>query len=68
MGLFNRKGLKKATEEDEEKLAKAFEDNDVGAKDMFAMILSAFFMIVLPCLLVLLGFAGLIMLVLSFFF
>ncbi|MDD5865997.1 MAG: hypothetical protein PUD07_05940 [bacterium] len=53
--LFFRKKLKKATKEDEEKLRAAFEENDVGAKDHFAMLFSAFFVIILPCLLVLIG-------------
>ncbi len=57
--------LKKATREQEEEFAERMNDETVSrkerAKDHFAMILSAFVVIVLPCLLVLVGFALLIL-------
>ncbi len=56
--FFFRKRLKKSTPEDEEKLAQAFEENQVGFKDRIAMVLSAFLVIVLPCVLILCAFAG----------
>ncbi len=60
--FFIKKGLKKATAEDDKRFAEAMEENKVGAKDKFAMVLAGFLVIVLPCLLVLLAFAGLMML------
>ncbi len=57
--LFFKKRLREVTEEDDKKLADAMNENDVGIKDKLAMIISAFFVIVLPCLLVLLALAGL---------
>jgi hypothetical protein len=60
--LFFRKRLKKATKEDEERLAQAMEENNVGFKDKIAMVISAFLVLVLPSLLVLLALAGIAML------
>jgi len=60
--LFFRKRLKKATKEDEERLARAMEENNVGFKDKIAMVISAFLVLVLPSLLVLLALAGIAML------
>lgn len=58
--------LKKATREQEEEFSERMSDETVSrkerARDHFAMIASAFLVIVLPCLLVLVGFALLILL------
>ena len=63
MGLFNkRKRLRKATEEDDVRLAQAMQENKVGFKDGFAMIVAALFTIILPCLLILVGICLLAML------
>ncbi len=60
MGIFShRKKLRKATSEDEEKLIRAMEENEVGWRDRFAMVFSAILVIVLPCLLILLAISGL---------
>ncbi len=59
--MFFRKRLKKATKEDYEKFAETMKENDVGFKDRLAMVLSAMLVIVLPCLLILLAFAALIL-------
>ena len=61
--LFYRKRLKKSTPEDEAKLKQAMEENNVGFKDGMAMILSAFLVLVLPCLLILVGISILAMLI-----
>ncbi len=65
--LFIKKGLKKASKEDDARFSEALSENKVGFKDAFAMVLSAFLVIVLPCLLVLLAFAGLILLLFGMF-
>ena len=57
--IFKR--LKKSTEEDEEQFGKMLEEEKVGCADKFAMLVAAFFTIMLPCIAVLLAFAGLIM-------
>lgn len=49
--IFKR--LKKSTKEEEEQFGKMFEEEKVGWKDKFAMIFSAFFVIVLPCIVIL---------------
>ena len=54
MRFFGR-DLKKATPEDDQKLKDAFKENEVGFKDVMAMLFSAFFMLVLPCLVILMG-------------
>ncbi len=61
------KRLKKATAEDDERFRQTMEDNKVGFKDGFAIILSAFLVIVLPCLLVLLAFGALCLLLIGAF-
>ncbi len=63
--LFFKKKLRKATEEDEKRFAEAMEENKVGASDKFAMLVAAFLVIVLPCLLVLLAISALAMLLFS---
>ena len=57
---FTRREIKPVTKEQEEEFSKSFEENKVGAKDKFAMILAAFLTIVLPCLAVL-GLMALVM-------
>lgn len=57
--IFKR--LKKSTKEEEEQFSQMFEEEKVGWKDKFAMLIAAFFTIMLPCVAVLLGFAALIM-------
>lgn len=55
--LFFKKRLKKSTPEEDEQFRELMQQNDVGFKDGMAMILSAFLVIVLPCLLILCGIA-----------
>lgn len=57
--IFNR--LKKSTKEEEQRFAEMMEEEKVGCADKFAMLVSAFFVIMIPCALVLCLFAGLIM-------
>ncbi len=61
------KKLKKATPEDDRRLAKALTENRVGAKDVFAMLLSGFLVILLPCLLVLCGLCAVAFVLLGIF-
>ena len=61
--IFKR--LKKSTKEDEEKFSLMMEEEQVGWKDKLAMLIAAFFTIMLPCVAVLLAFGGLIMWILS---
>ena len=61
--IFKR--LKKSTKEEEEQFSLMMEEEQVGWKDKFAMLIAAFFTIILPCVAVLLGFAGLMMWILS---
>ena len=51
--IFKR--LKKSTPEEEEQFGKMLEEQKVGWKDRLAMMLSAYVVIVIPCLLVLIG-------------
>ena len=55
--LLFKKRLKKSTPEEDEQFRELMQQNDVGFKDGMAMILSAFLVIVLPCLLILCGIA-----------
>ena len=57
--IFKR--LKKSTKEEEQKFSDMFEEEQVGWKDKLAMLIAAFFTLMLPAIAVLLGFAGLIM-------
>ena len=57
--IFKR--LKKSTKEEEEQFSRMMEEEKVGWKDKLAMLIAAFFTIMLPCVAVLLAFAGLIM-------
>ena len=57
-----RRRLKKATREQEEEFRERMSDEKLTAKDRFAMVFSAFLVIVLPCLAVLLIFGLLILL------
>lgn len=54
--------LKKATREQEEEFRERMSDEKLTAKDRFAMVFSAFLVIVLPCLAVLLIFGLLLLL------
>ena len=55
--LFFKKRLRKSSPEEDEQFRELMQQNDVGFKDGMAMILSAFLVIVLPCLLLLCGIA-----------
>ena len=57
--IFKR--LKKSTKEEEAQFSMMLEEGKVGWKDKLAMLIAAFFTIMLPCIAVLLAFAGLIM-------
>ena len=63
--IFKR--LKKATDKDDEEFARRMHDGNVGCADSFAMIVSAFFVLVLPCLGILAAFAALILWLLGAF-
>ena len=54
--------IKKVKKEDEEKFSQMMEEQKPSGKDIFAMILSALFVIVLPCALVLVGLSLLVLL------
>ena len=56
-----RRKLKRSTPEEEENFARQLEEARPTAKDRFAMVLSAFLMLFLPCALIL-GGLGLLML------
>lgn len=60
--LFFRKRLKKSTPEEEAAFSQRMQEEKVGFKDGLAMIVSAFFMLVLPSLLILVALAGAVML------
>jgi len=51
--IFKR--LRKSTPEEEEQFARMLEEEKVGWKDKLAMLFSAYVVIMLPCLLVLIG-------------
>ena len=57
--IFKR--LKKSTKEEEAQFSQMLEEENVGWKDKLAMLIAAFFTIMLPCVAVLLGFAAFIM-------
>lgn len=61
--IFKR--LKKSTKEEEEQFYNMLEEEQVGWKDKLAMLIAAFFTIMVPCILVLLGFAALILWILG---
>ena len=63
--IFRR--LKKSTAEQEEEFGRMMEEEKVSWKDKLAMILSAYFVIVLPCLLILLALCAAMILLLSLF-
>ncbi|MBQ8208501.1 MAG: hypothetical protein IJZ89_07200 [Clostridia bacterium] len=50
-----RKRLKKSTPEEDMVFSEAMREEKVGFKDGLAMIVSAFLVLVLPCLLILVG-------------
>ena len=51
-GIFGR-NIRPATKEQEAEFSKAMKENKVGYKDGLVMVLTAFGVIVLPCLLIL---------------
>ncbi len=55
--------LKKSTPEEEAQFAEQLDESKPTAKDKFAMIFSAMLVIFVPCVLILLAFAALILLV-----
>ena len=57
--IFKR--LKKSTKEEEEQFSMMLEEEKVGWKDKLAMLIAAFFTIMLPCIAVLLAFAALML-------
>ena len=57
--IFKR--LKKSTKEDEQQFRQMMEDEKVGCADKFAMLVAAFFTIMLPCIAIIVAFAALIM-------
>ena len=57
--IFKR--LKKSTKEEEEQFSMMLEEEKGGWKDTLAMLIAAFFTIMLPCIGILLGFAALMM-------
>ncbi len=61
--FFFRKRLRRATSEENAAFRKRCQDGDVGFRDGIAMVVSAFFVLVLPALLVLIALAGIVMLV-----
>lgn len=63
--FFFRKRLKRSTHEEDEKFGNMLKEEKIGFKDGFAMLISAFAVIVLPCLLVLAGLSALAMLLLG---
>ena len=61
--IFKR--LKKSTPEQEEEFGAMMEEEKVGWKDKLAMIISAYMVIVLPCLLILIAFCAIMVLILG---
>lgn len=57
--IFKR--LKKSTPEEEKQFERMLEEQKVGWKDRLSMMLSAYVIIVIPCILVLLGISALAM-------
>ncbi len=63
--IFKR--LKKSTKAEEEQFGRMFEEEHVGSEDKLAMLIAAFFTIMVPCAAALLAFAGLILWILGLF-
>ena len=63
--LFFRKRLRKSTPEEEQKFHEDMQNAGVKFKDKLAMVLSAYLVIVLPCLLILIGISLLAMFLLG---
>ena len=61
--IFKR--LKKSTREDEEQFGRMMEEEKVGCADKFAMLVAAFFTIMLPCIAILVAFAALMLWILG---
>ena len=63
--LFFRKRLRKSTPEEFNRFHEDMQNEDVKFKDKVAMVLSAYLIIVLPCLLILIGISLLAMFLLG---
>lgn len=63
--FFFRKKLKKSTKKDEVAFGTMMHDEKIGFKDGMAIMISAFFVIILPCLALLVGLSALAMLILG---
>ena len=61
--IFNR--LKKSTKVEEEQFGRMMEEEKVGCADKFAMLVAAFFTIMLPCIAILVAFAALMLWILG---
>ncbi len=60
--------LRKATKEEEIQFGKMMEEEKVGCRDQFAMLVSAFFVVFLPAAGVLIAFGALILWIMSLLF
>ncbi len=60
--LFDKRLLKKNTKEQDEAFDNMMQEEKVSLKDKLAMVIAAFGVIVLPCLLVLVGICVLVLL------
>ena len=63
--IFKR--LKKSTKEEEQQFADMMEEEQVGWKDKLAMLISSFFVIMIPCILILVAFSALMIWLLGVF-
>ena len=63
--LFFRKRLRKSTPEDDRQFRENMQNSGIKFKDKMAMVLSAYLVIVLPCLLILVGLSLLAMFILG---
>ena len=61
--IFKR--LKKSTKVEEEQFGRMMEEEKVGCADKFAMLVAAFFTIMLPCIAILVAFAALMLWILG---
>lgn len=62
--FFFSKRLKKSTKEEDQAFRDRMQEEKVSLKDGLAMVLSAYVTLVLPCLLILLGLAAVVLLLL----
>ena len=63
--LFFRKRLRKSTPEEDKQFCETMQSSGIKFKDKFAMVFSAYLVIVMPCLLVLVGLSLLAMFILG---